>query len=385
MERKYGNELLEGIKKHQYETDFQGIKVLVKPIPEGGEPGDMDPRLYRSMRMLPLMGLLMKFRKKPKTTLEIVLPLRRMFNTYKGTYIADEGVRTAHETVLSADGHPVPVRVYTPEGGGERLPVLVYFHGGGFFGGGPDIVEQMCKLLVQKRPSVVINVDYRLCPEHHYPQPLDDCWAATCWAYENADHFGGDPACLAVAGDSAGGNLAAAVTLRDREEGAGMVKAQLLLYPAVNLAGKKTEFYYGIDPSKYQFSRRHEKILRASMGLMSEMLTGGGDMSSMLEQVYLQGHLPADHIYASPLLADPAGLPPTLLLFGEHDFLVFEDFAYAQTLQKAGVPLHMVVYRGMGHGFADQVGVAPQAEDCIEEMAKFLNTVLRDEMKTATK
>ena len=243
----------------------------------------------------------------------------------------------------------------------------------------------MCKLLVQKRPSLVINVDYRLCPEHHYPQPLDDCWAATRWAYENAERFGGDPARLAVAGDSAGGNLAATVTLRDREEGTGMVKAQLLLYPAVNLAKKETEFYHGVDQSKYQFSRRHEKVLRTTMGLMSEMLSGGGDMSSMLEQVYLQGHLPADHIYASPLLADPAGLPPTLLLFGEHDFLVFEDFAYAQTLQKAGVPLRLLVYRGMGHGFADQVGVAPQAEDCIEEMAEYMHSVLHAELERVTK
>lgn len=376
VKRKYKTDLLDRMKQGQREETVKGVKILVKPIPEGGEDGDMDGRVYKSMRMAGIMMKLMPKGKPAETILEKVLPLRQMFNTYKGAFIADEGVHTEYVTVKSSDGYEVPVRIYCREAHGEGLPVFVYYHGGGFFGGGPDIVEQMCKLLVQLEDTVVFSVDYRLCPENHYPKPLDDCFGATVWAYENAHRYGGDRNRLAVSGDSAGGNLAAVVTLRDREEGTGMVKGQVLLYPAVNLAGKHTEFYKGVHMEAYRRSARHKKVLEATLHLMSEMLGGAGSSSNMLEDIYLQGHLPSEHIYASPLLDDMHGLPPTLLLFGEHDFLVFEDFAYAQTLTGAGVPLKTVVYRGMGHGFADQIGVAPQAEDCMMEIAEFIRKTL---------
>lgn len=97
----------------------------------------------------------------------------------------------------------------------------------------------------------------------------------------------------------------------------------------------------------------------------------------LLDNVYLQGHLPADNIYASPLLDDFHSLPPTMLIFGEHDMLAFEDFAYAQTAVKAGVPLKTIIYEGINHGFADQIGVMPQAEDTIREIAKEMGERLK--------
>ena len=99
---------------------------------------------------------------------------------------------------------------------------------------------------------------------------------------------------------------------------------------------------------------------------MGSMLNGN---DNLLEQVYLQGHLPAESVYASPLLDDFHALPSTMLIFGEHDMLAFEDIAYARTAHKAGVPLKTIVYEGISHGFADQIGVMPQAEDCMKEIA----------------
>lgn len=375
--RKYSQALLEAMKQNETVENVKGVSVLVKPIPEGGEPGDMDPRLYKSMKTAMTLIKLMPKQKKPETTLEMVLPLRKMFNDAKSIPITDMPITTEHVTVSSTDGYPVPVRVYRRETPSSGLPVFVYYHGGGFFGGSPDVVEQMCKLLVQNIDCVAFNVDYRLCPENHYPAPLDDCFAATAWAYENAARFGGDNTRMAVGGDSAGGNLAAAVTLRDREEEKHMVKLQVLLYPAVNISGKHTEFYHGVDKSKYQCSKKHEKVIHATLDMMNSMSNGDSDPSAdMLEHVYLQGQLSADHIFASPLLDDFHDLPPTMLIFGEHDFLVFEDFAYAQTAVHAGIPLKTIVYRGMGHGFADQIGVTPQAEDCMQEIADFMKTTL---------
>lgn len=369
MGRKYDTALLDRLQENAEKVSVEGVTVLVKPIPEGGEPGDMDPRLYKSMKMLPLLGRLLPKPKKGADTLERIKPLRKMFNEYKGAYLVNEGVETRHITIPSTDSYQVPVRIYTRTNAGKNLPIFVYYHGGGFFGGSPDIVEQMCKLLVQTTDCVALSVDYRLCPEAHYPQPLDDCWCATRWAYDNAVMLGANPHKLAVGGDSAGGHMAAVITLRDREEQTGMVKLQVLLYPAVNISGKETEFYHGTDLSKYRKSPKHAKVLDAVLGMMSGMLGGGGNL---LEEVYLQGHLPKEHIYASPLLDDFHGLPETLLAFREHDFLVFEDFAYARAAHKAGVPLETIIYQGIGHGFADQIGVQPQAEDIIREIARKL-------------
>lgn len=372
MARRYDPALLDAMRSRQREREYEGVPVLIKPIPEGGIPGDMDPRLYKSMRLMPLFSKFMFKTKKDATIEETVEPLKKMFADYKGDYIDDLPVTTQRITVPSADGYPVPVRIYKRKQAGSSLPVFVYYHGGGFFDGGPDIVEQMCRLLVQKLDCIALNVDYRLCPENHYPHPLDDCWAATRWAYENAESLGADPHKLAVGGDSAGGNLAAAVTLRDREEGTGMVKLQVLLYPAVNLAGKNTEFYHGVDMAKYRISKRHRRVLTSVLKMMTGMLSD----TSLLDRIYLQGHLSPEHIYASPLLDDFHGLPETLLIFGEHDMLAFEDFAYAQTAVKAGVPIKTVIYEGISHGFADQTGVMPQAEDVMQEIADQMNAVL---------
>lgn len=374
MARRYDKALLEKIRQGQYETEYAGVKVLVKPIPEGGEDGEMDPRLYKSMRLLPL---LLRFIPKPKkgiTVEEQIAVPRKMFGEYKGDYVVTDGVDTQHVLVESADGYGVPVRIYRRNEAGKKRPVLVYFHGGGFFGGGADIVEQMCKVLVRELDCVVLNVEYRLCPEACYPQPLDDCWAAVCWAFKHAETLGAAKKKLAVSGDSAGGNLAAAVTLRDREEGTNMVGMQALIYPAVNISGKHTEFYQGADASKYHKTKRHRKLVDSMYQMMGAMIGGGG--RNMLEDVYLQGNVEAEHIYTSPILDDFHDLPPTLLAFGEHDFLVFEDFAYARHAAQAGVDLRTIIYRGLGHGFADQIGVMPQAEDLMADIAQMMREVL---------
>ena len=108
---------------------------------------------------------------------------------------------------------------------------------------------------------------------------------------------------------------------------------------------------------------------------MMDMMISGGS-GNMLEDVYLQGNLPSDHIYSSPILDTFNNLPPTLLAFGEHDFLAFEDFAYAEHATKAGVKLKTIIYRGLGHGWADQIGVMPQAEDLMYEIASMMKEVL---------
>lgn len=372
--RKYDVTLLENIQKGQREENFKGVKVLVKPIPEGGAPGDMDKRIYKSMKM---MTTLIKFipKKKPKeqTPLEKILPIRKMFNGVKSRSIADEGILVSTVFVDSTDNNKAEMRVYKRENAGKNLPVYIYYHGGGYFGGSMDVVEQMCKVLVQNLDCVAFSVNYRLCPEAHYPAPFDDCWSCTKYVYENAGKFGADKNKISVSGDSAGGNMASAITMKDKMEKFNMVKAQILLYPATNMSDKKAKFHYEVDQEKYQVSEKHKKVLQSANSLMSGMLGGeDGTISSMLSDVYLQGFANAEHPYVSPIFGDLSLVPSTLLIFGEHDFLVFDNFAYAKCLTDAKADLKTVVYRGLGHGFADQIGIMPQAEDCMKEIAKFL-------------
>lgn len=366
--RKYDYKLIEALQKNQFFTTYEGVKVSVKPIPEGGKDGEMDPRLYRQIRFMPLLLKLMgKPRKKPKSPYEAIVPIRKMFGKYKGRYISNEGIKTHYLTVESSDKYPIPVRVYTSTNSKKDVPIFVYFHGGGFFGGGADIVEQMCKTLVKNCDCIVLNVEYRLSPEVGYPIPFDDCFYSIKWIFNNAITYGGDKNKLIVSGDSAGGNLAAAVALRDKIENNNMVKAQVLLYPLTLMTQEHNEYYKGVDISKYHASKKTLRIVSALSKMMNG-LTG----SLGLDEIYLQKKIFSDDIYASPALADPKMIVPTLLIFGEFDFLVFDNFAYAKKLTANNIPLDVIVYRGMSHGFADQIGVAPQAEDCMLEIAKYI-------------
>ncbi len=371
MTRKYDLDLLTKMDDGQQMVTYEGVPVMVRPIPEGGEDGDMDPRVYQSMKMMPLVSHLMPKHRKDVEVTELIKPIRKNSAEYKGEILVGEEVSTKYIKVYRANGCKVPVRIYKRQSCGENLPIFVYFHGGGFFSGGPDIVEQMCKVLVREIDCVALNVDYRLCPEAHYPQPFDDCWIATKWAWQHADELGADKNKLVVAGDSAGGNLASAITLRCRDENLDMVKMQVLLYPTVNLSGKHTKYYHGFDESKYHISKRHQNVFHSFLSVMGSM----GNSYDLMDQIYLQGNLPAEHIYASPLLDDFHDLPATMLIFGEHDLLAFEDFAYARTAYEAGVDIKTIVYRGISHGFADQIGVTPQAEDCMIQIARVMKDV----------
>ena len=128
---------------------------------------------------------------------------------------------------------PIRTRVYQPPGGARDLPVLVYFHGGGWVAGSLDTHDGVCRALCARTPCVVVSVDYRLAPEHRFPAAVEDAWAATAWVAEHAASIGGDASRIAVAGDSAGGTLAAVVALRARDHGLAL-RLQLLVYPVTD-------------------------------------------------------------------------------------------------------------------------------------------------------
>jgi acetyl esterase len=221
----------------------------------------------------------------------------------------------------------IPVRVYRPPVD-HALPLVVYFHGGGFVIGDITTHDTVCHRLAALVPAVVVSVDYRLAPEHRFPAAVDDCEAVTRWACSKAAELGGDPERVAVAGDSAGGNLATVVARRARDAGDLVLAFQLLVYPCTDL------------------TRSSPSHVENGEGYLLDRDVIDWFMAQYIDEADLR------HPDASPLLVDDlAGLPPAFVLTAEYDPLRDEGEAYADRLREAGVEVAATRYDGMIHGF----------------------------------
>lgn len=258
-----------------------------------------------------------------------------------------------------------PIRIYRPtrEKGTASVPstvspsgcdALVFYHGGGWVLGNIAAVDPLCAALAEESGCVVVSVDYRLAPEYKFPIPLDDCYAALRWTVDHADSLGIDPKRIAVGGDSAGGNLAAAVSLmaRDREEM--LPAAQILIYPVTD--------YRFQTPSYIEHAEGTNLTLEKMQWFWDQ---------------YLDGALSGESPYASVLrAADFSGLPPTLVQTAGYDPLRDEGERYAVRLREAGVtPVTMTRYDGMIHGFIKNFRNWPDATEAFREIVAFLKTV----------
>ncbi|WP_055666935.1 alpha/beta hydrolase [Desnuesiella massiliensis] len=363
MSRKYSQELLDKIIERQGIVNIKGAEVLVKKLPDSDERGAMDPRLYKDMKK---QIILMKFMPKSLLKMDIspksIGKLRKMFCEIKSNPMVEKKIDIIHGTVKATDGYKIPVRIYKSETVKENAPILYYIHGGGFFGGSPDVVEELVKLIVEKTDILAISVDYRLCPENPYPTGHEDCYSVLKWIYDNTESLGGNKNNIFVAGDSAGGNLTQYCTTKDMEQGLGMVKGQLLLYPTLNMAKVEDEFFKW-SRDEYEIAPKYKAGIEMILGMFEGLSGGLGE---------ILGTTDIKNEYLSPYIREPKGLPPTFITVGEHDFLKVECLAYAAKLTKAGVETKTVLYKGLGHAYGDNVGVYPQSEDCAIEMGNFI-------------
>lgn len=223
----------------------------------------------------------------------------------------------------------IPVRVYTPDADGP-LPLLLFYHGGGWVVGDLDSHDSMCRFYSHEAGCVVVSVDYRMGPEHRFPAAIEDAQAALGWARENAAMLGIDANWIAVGGDSAGGNIAAALCLLARDDGGPAIRLQLLIYPATDFTAT----------SGSRVAHGEGKFLTT-------------EAMAWFESRYLNGPQDRTDPRASPLLAaSHAGLPQAFVQTAEYDPLCDEGKAYADKLAAAGVATDYTCYPGMIHGFA---------------------------------
>jgi acetyl esterase/lipase len=240
-------------------------------------------------------------------------------------------VASAREVDIPREGGVIPARFYRPLGSTTRaqLPLLVFFHGGGWTVGDLDSYDPLCRALANKARCAVLSVDYRLAPEHPFPAAVDDAYAAASWACRHARELCVDASRIAVGGDSAGGNLAAVTAILARDRGAPALVFQLLVYPATDQGSER--------PSWQQFGRGYLLELESIRYFQKKYLRHAHD--------YVDWR-------ASPLLRqDLVGLPPALVITAGFDPLLDDCVAYAQHLRAEGVEVEYRCFDGMVHGF----------------------------------
>ena len=242
---------------------------------------------------------------------------------------ADTPVVNVETTAIDGPGGEIPLRVYTPSEGDTPPPIAMMFHGGGWVIGDLETADGQSRELCAGAGCIVVSVDYRLAPEHRFPAAVEDCFAATRWASENAAALGGDPACLAVVGDSAGGNLAAVVALLARDAGGPDIAAQVLVYPVTDGVRFET--------ASYRDCAEGYMLTAEAMHWFWDKYADPRERSDFR---------------ASPALADDlSGLPPALVMTAEYDPLRDEGEAFAKALEAAGNTVECVRFDGFLHGF----------------------------------
>lgn len=256
----------------------------------------------------------------------------------------------------NGDDPAIPIRVYHPVGVESPAPVVMFFHGGGWVLGDIESHDAICRILAVRSDAIVVSVDYRLAPEHPFPGAPNDCERATRFIAANAADFGIDANRIALAGDSAGGNLAAitARRLRDAADGPSIV-FQALTYPATN------------------FAAEGGSLVENGSGYMLTKAT-----MDQFRGMYLANEAAWQNPDASPLLADDlSGLPPALVQVAGYDPLRDEGMAYATKLREAGVATQVIAYPTMIHGFLRMGRVVNMAQVGMDDIATALRRAFR--------
>jgi len=251
---------------------------------------------------------------------------------------------------VEANSEKIPVRIYTPENG-EIFPIIIYSHGGSWIAGNLDTHDRVCRKLSQNTNAIVISVDYRLAPENPFPAGLNDVYNILQWTYKNAESINGDEKHIALVGDSAGGNLSAAVSLMARDKNGPQIACQVLIYPSTNI--------YELNTQSWSYFANDFNISKEDM------------------EKYISFYVPRKedrkNPYASPLLSnDFNNLPGTLVITAEIDPLRDEGEAYGNKLKENEIQVDVIRVNGVTHGFITMDKITDKADEALNQISLYL-------------
>jgi len=365
--RFYNKELVDALQRQQETTDHNGLKIIVKVSPEEPRPGFLDPRELQIINehwVSKGEGTLPDRQTEPVSP-ELALQNIRDNMGFPNRNLNTIEIHTQYER-LNFEGNDVGLwRYYTRKSMRQSgKPCLIFFHGGGFIGGSVYTLENPCRLIAELADAVVFNIDYSLAPEKKFPNGFNDCFHAVKHIYDHAQEYGIDRNKIAVGGDSAGGNLTAAVAVKDRDLGLNMVALQVLIYPLVTFINRDIAGYRW-DINEFEIADEQRAIIEPMLGL-GRSAEDDEDESS-IGKFYFSNLTDARNPYASPLLSRQSGLPKALCVGAEYDGLRIQTEFYGRKLTEAGISVKTIRYKGCLHAFIDRLGFVPQAEDlCIE-------------------
>jgi len=310
-------------------------------------PG-MDPELYAALDAAGVAAL---------ATITDIEQARADLRVLTAPPTALRPVRTKDRSITGCDGRSIPLRVYWPDAPAASYPIVVFYHGGGFALGDLDLYEELCRTICLDTDAIVVAPAYRLAPEHPFPAAVDDAWSVLRWVGEHARELGGDPARIAVAGDSAGGNLAAVAAQLARDGGGPALVYQWLLYPV-------TTFDFTL-PSIAENADAPILNLANAVVLLNWYAPGADLLDPPPTLAPARGHL--------------VGLPPAYVGTAGLDALRDDGARYAALLQSAGVPVELRCADTLIHGYAYFAAAVPAAAAALQEALLPLRAALHPE------
>lgn len=329
------------------------MKIKIKPLSDREGEGILDKRVLADAKIA--VGVAYPADNSHIKAEEIEL-IRKQVGA-PNIDIVKGNIQTDMIEIPGDNNEMIPVRVYGQKKEGINK-ALLYIHGGGFLAGTIDMCDNLCRGIAKSADITVFSVDYRLAPEYRFPVQLDECFSVLAWIAGHAEGLGIDRDDITVCGDSAGGNLAAVCAVLDREKHTGYVKRQILLYPALNIGKFETKDY----------CRREDCYICGETGenleLQKRVIADVGIFDDLMQHIYVNSKKELVNPYVCPvLLEDFSGLPETVAVVGEFDYLRPEIMYYAEKLDEAGTDVTYIQYQGINHGFAERLGAYPQAED----------------------
>lgn len=380
MKRNYDDKTLKALREEERIESIYGTEVVVRKVPFENRKGILDPRLKAAYdAKKDINGVIAPPFDPAKLELpadEILLILQQL---------TDAGAKKREEEAMAArpdgsaddltdvdieckwgeidsDGRKAGFYRYKPTGRAERKrPCFISIHGGGWALGHPMRNDPFCRYLADKVDAIVFDVDYALAPQHRFPAGLNDCWNILKYVYDNADSLGIDKTKIVVGGGSAGGNLTAALALKDRDNKTGMIALHVPMVPCMILRDYKVEGY-NVSADDYDFAE--ETIAYTGKPEVPERTM---EIAKMVD-----GYVGIDggkDPYASPLLAeDFTGLPKAIVQVSGLDNLWPHGVHYGKFMRNGGCDVKIIMYEGMDHGSVGSVGLMPQAEDMLLEI-----------------